>query len=79
MLAVIEHAVHAIFSFSNTLHQSTVHGACSTVQLLHCKTSFLRQKPGDERTIFTESYGIKNMSCKICKSEILKKNQAAIG
>ena len=45
----------------------------AAVQLLYCKTSFLRQKPGDERTIFIESCGIKNMSCKICKSEILKK------
>ena len=43
MIVIIKHAVDAIFSFSNMTHQRTAHGTCSTVKLLHCKTSFLRQ------------------------------------
>ena len=37
MLAVVLHAVDAIFSFSNKAQKA--HGARSTVQLLQCKTS----------------------------------------
>jgi len=40
MLAVVLHAVDAIFSFSNKAQKAQkAHGARSTVQLLQCKTS----------------------------------------
>ena len=74
MLAVIKHAVDTIsFSFSNTTHQRTAPGACNTVQLLQCKTSFLPQlydpsspymNSTDYSTRSAESYGLMSMNCK---------------